>query len=99
MATVMKLLPLLFILSSGLVQSETCDTRLDVRIKGKSNAGPAEVCWSRKGAYQWQPICGYDLDGYDLDGYLWNYHWNEIEAGIVCRQLNFTDPSYQGSSN
>ena len=63
----------------------------------EANAGPAEVCWSRKGAYQWQPICGYDLDGYDLDGYLWNYHWNEIEAGIVCRQLNFTDPSYQGS--
>ena len=92
MATVMKLLPLLYILPSGLVQSETCDTKLDVRIKGKSNVGQLEVCWPHLGGNQWRSICGYDLDGK-----LWNDHWNEIGAGIVCRQLNFTDPSYQGS--
>ena len=93
MSTVMmKLLPLLFILPSGLVQSETCDTGLDVRIKGKSKVGPLEVCWSKRGAYQWRPICGYDF--YES---FWKSHWNEIGAGIVCRQLNFTDPSYQGS--
>ena len=92
MSSVMKLLPLLFILPSGLVRSETCDTIMDVRIKGKSNVGQLEVCWLQRGGYQWRPICGYDLDGN-----VWNGHWNEIGAGIVCRQLNFTDPSYQGS--
>lgn len=95
MSNVMKLLPLFFILPSCLAQTETqaCDTRNDVRIKGKSNVGPLEVCWKMKNGYRWWPICGYNIyRAIRYDGY-----WNEISAGVVCRQLNFTDPSYQGS--
>ena len=81
-------------LQSGLAQTDTCDTRMDVRIKGKSNVGPLEVCWIiNNSGPRWWPICGY----YDLYDNNWIGYWSEIEAGIVCRQLNFTDPSYQGS--
>ena len=88
MSNAMILFPLLFILPYSLTLLENCDTELDVRIKGKSYVGPLEVCWlGGNDGYRWWPVCGSDVTG--------NSFWSEIGAA-VCRQLNYTDPSYQG---
>ena len=54
----------------------------DVRIKGKPYAGVLEVCWEISDGYSWLNVCG------DT--------WTDTSAGVACRQLNFTNPSYQG---
>ncbi len=32
--------------------------------------------------FQWKTVCGDD--------------WSDTSAGVICRQLNYTDPSHQG---
>ena len=85
MSNVIQLLLLFFILRSSLAAIDKCSKKLDVRIKGKQYAGSLEMCWcpSNSKYCQWWPVCGY-----------WN--WNNYRAGLVCRQLNFTDHSNQG---
>ncbi len=34
-------------------------------------------------ALHWRRVCGDD--------------WSDTSAGVICRQLNYTDPSHQGS--
>ena len=53
----MILLPLLFMLPYSLTLHENCDTKLDVRVIGKSYVGPLEVCWlGGNNSYRWWPV-------------------------------------------
>ena len=90
MSNTVILLHLLIILPYSLTLLENCDTKLDVRIIGKSYVGPLEVCWMEgNDGYRWWPVCASRVTG--------TIYWNQFGAGRVCRELNFTDPSYQGS--
>ena len=72
----------LFCLLSGSLQLEKCRSYLNVRLQGTKYAGRLEVCYSQRRYHFWMPVC---------DG-----SWSNIDAGVVCRQLNFTNPAYQG---
>ena len=72
----------LFCLLPGSLQLEKCRSYLDVRLQGTKYAGRLEVCYSQWRKNFWMPVC--------------DDNWSNVDAGVVCRQLNFTNPAYQG---
>ena len=74
----------LFCLLPGSLQLDGCRSYLNVRLQGTKYAGRLEVCYrpSQWRNHFWMPVC--------------DDNWSNVDAGVVCRQLNFTNPAYQG---
>ena len=73
----------LFCLLPGSLQLDECRSFLNVRLQGTKYAGRLEVCYpSQWRNHFWMPVC--------------DDNWSNVDAGVVCRQLNFTNPAYQG---